>query len=45
MPQEYAAQSSRLEMVINFAVSSSVTHGLCVDVHCGFLPVVGRNIN
>lgn len=28
MPEEYAAQSSRLEMVINFTVNSSVTHCL-----------------
>lgn len=28
MPEEYVAQSSRLEMVINFAVNSGVTHCL-----------------
>lgn len=32
-------------MVINFTVNSSVTHCVWVDVHCGFLPVVWKNIN
>lgn len=45
MPEEYAPQSSCLEMVINFTVNSSVTHCLWLDVHCGFLPVVWKNIN
>jgi hypothetical protein len=45
MPEEYAPQSSCLEMVINFTVNSSVTHCLWLDVHCGFLPVIWKNIN
>lgn len=45
MPEEYVPQSSCLEMVINFTVNSSVTHCLWLDVHCGFLPVVWKNIN